>query len=645
MLVALVLGTVAKRLGISPLVGYLMAGVAIGPHTPGFVGNAELAAQLADVGVVLLMFGVGLGFSIRDMWSVRRLAVPGAVLTCGSVVVCGALLGLLFGWPFGGALVLGMCLATASTVVIVRGMSELGLLRAAPGRIAVGWSVVEDLVTVLLLVVLPAMAPGGLAGGGAPPLWQAIVLSLLEVLALGAIVVWGGGLIVPHLLALVAGAQSRELFTLAVLAMALGVAFLAAEVFGVSVALGAFFAGMVVGRSDLAHQAAADALPMRDAFAVLFFVAIGMLFDPSFVLRSPLSVVGVLSCVLLVKPAVAASFLLWTGEPPRTALSVAAGLAQVSEFSFVLAGLALSLGILPAGGRDLVLSAALVSIAVSPALFRSVPVLARVLSRRSHRPNRRRTPHAELTEFAPAVAGGLQDHVVVCGHGRVGSVITGFLAARGVPFVVVDLDRAVVGELRRAGKFALWGDAASPVLLDRAEIRRARALVLCLPDPVAHRLAIEHARRERSDIRILVRVATRDELDALTALPGVCPVHGERELGLAMARHLLEALGASSIEAEAAVRRPLHEADRSPRLFEVGVPAGGAVVGRTVAELGLPPQALVVAIVRGREHLVARGPTMLAAGDRLLLLADADEAHRVEATVAAPVPSTEPGAP
>lgn len=639
---ALVLGTLARRLGQSPLLGYLLAGVLIGPHTPGFTGDAELAGQLADVGIVLLMFGVGLGFSFADLWSVRRLAVPGAVLASGAVVLLGAGLGLLLGWSLGAGLVFGMCIACASTVVIVRGMTELGLLSASPGRIAVGWSLVEDLITVVLLVVLPAMAADGAADGAATgaaaavPLWQALAASLGKMALLAAVVVWGGGFVVPRLLGVVARAQSRELFTLAVLTLALGVAYGAAAGFGVSLALGAFFAGMVVGRSDLAHQAAADALPMRDAFAVLFFVAVGMLFDPAALLQAPLAALAALACVLVGKPLVAACFLLRCGQPPRAALAVAAGLAQVSEFGFVLAGLAVHLGILPSLGRDLVLASALASIMASPALFRGVPALERMIQRRWPRLGQGR-----VEADGGVVAGALDQHVVLVGCGRVGSVLMGFLRARGVPFVAIDSDRPTVERLQAQGVQALYGDAGSPVLLDRAGIARARALVLAAPDAVTQRLAIEHARTVQPGLAVLARVHTDAQFAACAAVVGARPVHGERELGHAMARELLQTLGASPIEAEAAVRGVGAGGDAAtaapPRLFEIAVPAHSAVAGRTLAELGLPGGALVVAVVRGGHHLVARGPTALAGGDVLLVFASNADALAIEARVRAPV--------
>ncbi|MGE3175404.1 MAG: cation:proton antiporter [Planctomycetota bacterium] len=630
LMAACLCGTLARRLGQSPLIGYLLAGVAIGPHTPGFVGDTGLAAEVADVGVVLLMFGVGLGFSFRDLWAVRRLAVPGALLSCSVVVALGTGLGLGMGWSIGGAAVLGMCLATASTVVIVRGMTELGMLAAMPGRLAIGWSLVEDLVTVILLVVLPAMS----AEDGAHDLWLSIPLSLGKVVVLAALVIWGGGLLVPRLLAAVARAQSRELFTLAVLALAMGVAFLASEVFGLSLALGAFLGGMVVGRSDLAHQAAADALPMRDAFAVLFFVAVGMLFDPAFVAREPLLVVAALACVLVGKPLVAAVFLLRRDQTPGTAFSVSAGLAQVSEFSFVLAGLATELDILPAGGRDLVLATALASIAASPVLFRGVPRLDRWLSSRPAFARRQLARGAALAQ-RPADAPPLDQHVVLVGFGRVGSVLGEHLAARKVRFVAIDIDRALVERVRARGIDALYGDAGNPMLLDRAAIARACALVLTAPDAVTQRLAVEHARSVHPEIEVVARVHSEAHARELAALGGIRSVQGERELGLAMARQLLVALGVSAVEAEASViaGRSGATALGAPHLFELPLPPDSPAIGRALANLGLPPSALVVTVVRDGQHLVARGPTELAAGDVLLLLASSEDARSIERLV------------
>ncbi|MCC6670433.1 MAG: cation:proton antiporter [Planctomycetes bacterium] len=642
---ALVFGLLARRLGLSPIVGYLVAGVAIGPHTPGFVGNAELAAKLADVGVVLLMFGVGLGFSFGDLWGVRRIAVPGALLASGVAVAAGTAIGRVMGWSWGASLVLGMCFSCASTVVIVRGLMDSGLLASATARIVIGWSVVEDLITVGLLVALPALAGGG-GAAAATPLWQLLLWSLAKVAVMAVVVILGGGLVVPKLLALVARAGSKELFTLAVLAVALGVAYASSSVFDVSLALGAFFGGMVVGRSDLSHQALADALPLRDAFAVLFFVAVGMLFDPRFVVQHPVLVVAGVGVVLVAKPLAAVGLMLGRGYSLRNALLVGAGIAQVSEFSFVLAGLALSLGLLPEAGHSLVLATALLSITANPLLFRGVKPLGRLLSRQRHLARLVADRSSDLAGLTPAVAGGLQDHVVLCGLGRVGSVLGELLQARGIQHVVVELDREMVESLRARGAVALYGDCASPIILDRAEIQRARALVLTVPDAVASRLAAEHARAVNPTIQLLVRVHSQGQAQDLARYAGVRAVHGERELGFAMARHLLEALGASTIEAEAAVlaaQRGLDAGTSPPRLYEVSVPRGSGAIGQRIAGLELPQGLLVVAIVRDGQHLVARGPTILLEGDVLLLFAtgaDAREVERMVARRAEPLPPT-----
>ena len=629
---ALVFGTFARRLNQSPLLGYLFAGVLIGPHTPGFVGSADLAEDLADVGVMLLMFGVGLGFSLRDLLAVRKVAVPGAIAASGAVVALGAGMFALFGWPIGGAAVLGMCLATASTVLIVRGMSDLGILNATPGRIAVGWSLVEDIFTIVLLVVLPAMATGG-REAGEDPLLRTVIASILRLALLVVVVLWGCGPIVPRLLAFVARAQSRELFTLAVLALLLGIAFLASEVFGVSIALGAFLAGMVVGRSDLAHQAAADALPMRDAFAVLFFVAVGMLFDPRYVFEEPLSVLAALTLVFVAKPFVAIWMIVRKGNSMRTALSVGAGLAQVSEFSFLLAGVATELGLLPAGGRDLVVAVALTSIAANPILFRGIGPIERWLTSQPFVAKWIARHAGTLAEPPSPLAEPRRDHVVLCGYGRVGSVLGEMLAARGVPFVVVEMDRVVVDQLRQRGIPALWGDAGSPVLLDRAHVATARAVALTAPDPVTQRLAMEHIRSVRPDAQILVRAHDDASMAQFERMPNTKAVHGERSLGLAMARELLVALGSNRVEADVLVRASSGTAAPSLtklQLFEVVVPASAECVGKTIAELRLPAAALVVAIVRDGAHQIAREGTQVRAQDTVLVCATSEDAREVE---------------
>jgi CPA2 family monovalent cation:H+ antiporter-2 len=634
---ALVLGLVARRIGLSPIIGYLLAGVAVGPHTPGFVGDSSLAAQVADIGVILLMFGVGLAFSLDDLLAVRRVAIPGALVASTVSVTCAALVGAVMGFDAGTAIVFGMCFTSASTVVIVRGMIELDLLTSAAGRIAVGWSVVEDLIIVVVLVLLPALAADE-GDGSAASLLGAIAVAVGKVAALALVVFGIGPLLVPRLLRVVARAQSRELFTLAVLVIALGVAFASAEVFAVSIALGAFFGGMVVGQSDLSHQAAADALPLRDAFAVLFFVAVGMLFDPGFVVDHPVLVLAALGVVIVAKPAAAMAVLLLRGYPLRTSLTVSAGLAQVSEFAFVLVGMAVSYGTLPSSARDLVIATVLLSIALSPVLFRGTGPLERWLSRRRSIARLVARRAGRLGKLPTAEAEGLRGHVVLLGHGRVGSVLAGFLRQRDVPFVVIEQDRSVVERLRAGGTAALYGDAGSPMLLDRARIADARMLLVTTPDPVTARLAVEHAQQVNPAIETVARVHLAALHDLLRRFPRTQGVQGELELAYAMARLMLPRFGISAIEAEAAVIDARH-AQGAPkeartRIVEIHVPGSSPVVGRTLASMGLPRGALVITIARAGEFVVPSGQTEVCADDALLVLAEPDAARAIERIVA-----------
>lgn len=643
LIAALLFGLLARRLGLSPIVGYLLAGVVVGPHTPGFVGNVALASQLADVGVILLMFGVGLTFSFSELWAVRRIAIPGALLSSAFAAGLGAEVGHLLGLAPESALIFGLCFASASTVVIVRGLIELDLLSSAAGRIALGWSVVEDLIVVVVLVLLPALGRVDLdAGGGA--LVVAIGAALLRVGLLGALVFGLGPLLVPRLLALVARSQSRELFTLAVLVLALGTAYAAAEWFGASIALGAFFGGMVVGQSDSSHQAAADALPLRDAFAVLFFVAVGMLFDPSFVFEEPGLLFAALGVVLIGKPAMALAVLLLRGYPLKPSLTVAAAVAQVSEFAFVLAGLANREGLLPERARDVVLATVLLSITASPLLFRLTGPLERwLLGRRA------------VARFLARQNSGLRHlrdnqgvppagHAVLIGHGQVGEILARFLIRERLPFVVIEQDRAKVEALRLAGIPALFGDAGSPVLLDRAGIGGARVLLVAAPDPVAARLAIEHAHRVNPKIEVLARVHLESLRQVLHRFPRTIGVHGEQELGLAMARLMLQRFGFSAIQAEADVidARRAGGSRSGTRVVELHVPPGSAAAGQTLAALNLPRGSLIVTIARGGEFVVPSGPTVLAEGDALLVLANLDMAAAIERLLAPPAPVATP---
>jgi len=648
---ALVAGYAARRAGLSPILGYLVAGVAVGPYTPGFVADVAIASQLAEVGVVLLMFGVGLHFSLRELWAVRSIAIPGALIQSAVATVLGLLVARASGWSLGAGLVLGLSLSVASTVVLVRGLMDVGLLESPAGHAAVGWLVVEDLLTVLILVVLPALAGplGGVdARGGS--VGGAVALAFGKVAALGLVVFTVGSRVVPWLLVRVARAGSRELFTLAVLAVALGIAYGSAAVFDVSIALGAFLAGMVVAQSDLSHRAAAEALPLRDAFAVLFFVSVGMLFDPSVLAQEPGLVLATLGVVLLAKPLTALVLVLALRYPARTAVTAAFGLAQVGEFSFILANLGSRLGLFPKVGSDLVLAAALLSIAVNPFLMRSIRRVEARLSRVGWLERRRRRRlRGEAPERAPADR-GVADHAILCGHGRVGSVLAELLRARGLRYVVVEEDRNEVERLRARGVEVVEGDAANPMHLEHAGLRTARVVLIALSDPVATRLVATHVVRERPGVPVLARVESEPEREGLRALGGVEPVVGTLEAALEMGRRLLESFGTGPLESQAAVidLRRRHGGGPSQareRFAEIAVPAGTLAAGRSIAALRLPREALIVLVRRRGAYVVPRGETALEPGDAVLALGDPDALEAVRSAVAAPSPAEEPARP
>jgi CPA2 family monovalent cation:H+ antiporter-2 len=544
---AFVFGFIAQRLRLPPLVGYLVAGIAVGPHSPGFVADASLASQLAEIGVILLMFGVGLHFSLGDLMAVRRIAVPGAVVQMAVATALGALVSQLWGWSWSESIVFGLALSVASTVVLLRGLDERGILDTVDGRIAVGWLIVEDLATVLALVMLPALAGalGGAPSAGAtgPGVLGALALTFGKIAAFLVIMLVVGRRLVPWLLDRVARTGSRELFTLAVLAVALGVAVGAAALFGVSFALGAFFAGVVINESDLSHQAASDALPLQDAFAVLFFVSVGMLFDPSIVLREPIRVAAVLAIVMLGKSIAAFGIVLAFRYPVRTAITISASLAQIGEFSFILVGLGVALGLLPGSGQDIILAAALLSITLNPVVFRAIdpldrwlrahPKLLDALERSSQLPP---TPE-------PGQQAVLQGHAVVVGCGRVGSTVGDALAAHAIPFVVIERDRRTVEALRERGVLAISGDATRAGILAHAQIDRARLLVVATPDPYQARQVLDLARRTNPAIDTVVRTHNVAEQRYLEQHGAGRVIMGERELALGMAHYALLSLG------------------------------------------------------------------------------------------------------
>ncbi|NVM91578.1 YbaL family putative K(+) efflux transporter [Variovorax sp. SG517] len=544
---ALMLGFLAARLRLPALVGYLLAGVIIGPFTPGFVADAGIAAQLAEIGVMLLMFGVGLHFSLDDLLAVRKIALPGALAQIAVATLLGGGLALWWGWSPGAALVFGLALSVASTVVLLRALESLGILDSFTGRIAVGWLVVEDLAMVLVLVLLPPLAGtlgvqgGAGAAGNADPLWQTLGLTLLQVGGFVALMLVVGRRVFPWILWQVTRTGSRELFTLCVVAAAVSIAYASAALFGVSFALGAFFAGMVMRESQFAHRAAQESLPLRDAFAVLFFVSVGMLFDPSVLIERPLQVLAVVLVIVLGKSLAACALVLVFRYPLGTALTVSASLAQIGEFSFILAGLGVSLGLLPVEGQSLVLAGALISIATNPLWFSLIAPMQKWLHAHSSFARgleMREDPLAELPMTTEAKY--LSRQVVLVGYGRVGRRIAAELDANDIPYVVAEQNRELVEKLREAGTPAVWGDAADPAVLIQAHIARARVLVVATPDTMNVRQMMETARTLNPAIQTVIRSHNEQEARLLTQETSATVFLGEHELAQAMARDVVQ---------------------------------------------------------------------------------------------------------
>ncbi|MBD3811017.1 MAG: Kef family K(+) transporter [Betaproteobacteria bacterium] len=541
---ALIFGFIAVRLRLPALVGYLLAGIVIGPFTPGFVADTALASQLAEIGVMLLMFGVGLHFSLDDLLSVKKIALPGAVVQIAVATAMGVALASWWGWNLMAGIVFGLSLSVASTVVLLKALESLGALATPNGRIAVGWLIVEDLVMVMVLVLLPPLAqvfgnaPGTASGHS---LLATLAITLGEVALFIGLMLVGGRRFFPWLLWQVARTGSRELFTLCVVAAALGIAYGSSVLFGVSFALGAFFAGMVLRESALSYRAAEETLPLRDAFAVLFFVSVGMLFDPSVLLAQPLHVLAVVAIIVFGKSLAAFLLVLAFRYPLNTALTVSASLAQIGEFSFILAGLGVMLGVLPAEGQSLILAGALISIALNPLVFTVIEpaqTWIRARSKLARKLEQRDDPLAELP--ADVTPHTLTGHIVLGGYGRVGRHIAEALDAQGQPYVVVEQQREEVEKLRTRGIHAVVGDASEPAVLIQAHIARALMLVIAIPDVFQARKMIEIARTLNPRIHILVRSHCEDEAALLRREQSVDVLVGERELANSMVRRVSE---------------------------------------------------------------------------------------------------------
>ncbi len=555
---ALILGLVAVRLNLPALVGYLIAGVIIGPATPGFVADLELSRQLAEIGVMLLMFGVGLHFSLGDLLAVRRIALPGAIVQIATATALGVAVASAWGWGLGAGVVFGLALSVASTVVLLRALENRGALESINGRIAVGWLVVEDLAMVLALVLLPPLAgwlagvePSAAEGPGRQALLATLALTLGKVSVFVVLIFVVGGRVVPWLLWQVARTGSRELFTLCVIAAAVVIAYGAAAIFGVSFALGAFFAGVVLRESSLSHRAAHESLPLRDAFAVLFFVSVGMLFDPAMLLQEPVRLLVVIAIIILGKTVTAFLLVLAFGYPLNTALTVSASLAQIGEFSFILASLGISLNLLSVEGQNLILAGSLISIALNPLLFSAIQPVQAWIRSRSGLARAMERPDDPLAQLPATVdQNRLTGHILLVGYGRVGRRIAEALTQRGLPIVVVEQNREIVERLRQHGIPAVSGDGSDPAVLIQAHVARARMLVIAIPDTFLARKMIGIARALQPDVETVIRAHSDEEAALLRQERAGQVFMGEHELALGMSRHVLERVSGGTGEPE-----------------------------------------------------------------------------------------------
>ena len=529
LVLAFIFGMIANRLRISPLVGYIAAGVLAGPFTPGFVADTSLAPELAEIGVILLMFGVGLHFSLKDLLAVKAIAIPGAVAQIAVATLLGMGLSSLMGWDLATGLVFGLCLSTASTVVLLRALEERQLIESQRGQIAIGWLIVEDLVMVLTLVLLPAFS-GMLESHHASPTELLIELAVTigKVVAFMTLMMVVGRRVVPWILAKTASTGSRELFTLSVLALALGIAYGAVECFDVSFALGAFFAGMVLNESELSQRAAHDTLPLRDAFAVLFFVSVGMLFDPMILVREPLTVIATLAIIVFGKSIAAFLLVKMFGHSKRTALTISVSLAQIGEFAFILAGLGISLGLLSEPGRNLVLAGAILSIMFNPLLF---TLLEKYLAKTETIEDQ---SVEEAVEDEKQIPFDLCNHALLIGYGRVGSLLGEKLQAAGIPLVVIENSRPRVEALREQGISTVLGNAASQEIVGLARLVWARWRLVTIPKGCEGVEIVASARTRRPNIEIIARAHYDDEVTYIMERGADRVVMGEREIANSM---------------------------------------------------------------------------------------------------------------
>jgi len=645
LVVAFVGGLLARQIGLPTIVGYLLAGMAIGPFTPGFVGDVEDIRQLAEIGVIFLMFGVGLHFSLKDLWDVRQVALPGAMLQMAIATGLGFALSQLWGWAPLSGLMLGLSISIASTVVLLRGLMDNGLLSTTAGRIAVGWLVMEDLATVLILVMLPIL----FGGHNEQSLWSAI-LSLLKVALFVTVVLFIGRRLLPKLLDVIVATRSRELFILAAVAIALGTAFGAAAFFDVSLALGAFLAGVVLSETQFSHQIGDDVLPFRETFAVIFFVSVGMIVNPVYLWANAGQVLALTALIVLGKSFFTQLLGFVLPASGRTMLIVAAGLSQIGEFSFILGQAGVTLGLLTTEQYSLILAGSLLSIMVNPLMFRSIKTVERVMQRMSPQLWERFDQHP----LQPAdLALPREGHVVVVGYGRVGQHIVNVLERLGVPRLVIEIDSGRAAEFNARGIPTLFGDAANSDVLIHAGLERARALVVTLPDETATEMVVAAARKIAPNLPIIARAATTKGVGRLLNLGAHDVIHPELEGGLEVMRHTLLCLGYPATQVQGytdAVRRDeydttvssdaehqaLDQMVRAARGIEIAwrlVSEQSPIVGQTLAEANIRARtgASVIALIRNQQLIAnPKSSTVFQAGDLLGLIGDREQIAAAE---------------
>lgn len=644
LVVAFIGGIIARRIGLPTIAGYLLAGIAIGPFTPGFVGDTETIRQLAELGVIFLMFGVGLHFSLNDLWKVRAVAVPGALIRILITVMLGFWLSQLWGWTTSAGVVIGLAISIASTVVLLRGLMDNGLLNTPHGQAAVGWVVVEDIATVLILVLMPT-----LANTTGTFDWQRLGVTLLEAGLFVLILFFVGRRLIPWILLQIAHTRSRELFILAILAITLGIAMGASELFGVSLALGAFVAGVVVSESPLSHQVGADVFPFREAFAVLFFVSIGMLVNPIYLFNNVGNVFALTTLIVVGRSVVTLLLGFFFPWQARTTLVVAAGLSHIGEFSFILGQAGIELGLLNQEQYSLILAGSLLSITINPLMFRLINPTEKLLQKipRLWKLFNRHGP-------APlAVEETISGHVVIVGYGRVGRHIVNLLGEMDIPYLVIESDTERIEELNRRGAPTLYGDASNSEVLTHAGLERARALVVAAHDESASELVVAAARDIAPDLPIVARATTEEGIKQLAQLGAQDVIHPELEGGLEIVRHTLLVLDFPVHEIMRymdAVRRDHYDmqvnTEEEHRLLHDLMNASGnievtwlqlqpdtSIVGRTLAEANLRAYtgASVVAIIRNKEMLAnPKSMTVFEAGDRIGFIGDKEQIDKVE---------------